>query len=186
MTLPTSIIAKPNVRITHHRIHEGNFFSTHTVSTGLMVANPKLFHVDTSPIAPAPPETIEEHMIFIVSANPGIKIEFFENAIVANDGTPIPTINQNRNSTTLPVGNIFEDPIITSEGTLLFSQIVGSATTGGTGGLLQRDEQEFELQVSPGTFIGYLLKITPLANNTDITVHFKLYDARPSSPIPIP
>jgi hypothetical protein len=129
-----------------------------------------------------PPETIKIHLIFVVSANPGIKIEFFEDTIKTFDGIPIPLINQNRNSTTSPVGAVFEDPIITSEGTLIFSQIIGSTTTGGTGGLLIRDEQEFILKVATH----YLLKITPLIDGTDITVHFKGYDARPSSPVSIP
>lgn len=182
MTLPTSIVAKPNVRISHHRIHEGNFFSTHTVHTGLLVANPKLFQFDSAPVATDPQETIEIHLTFVVSANPGIKIEFFEDMISTFDGIPISIINQNRNSTTLPVAAIFEDPIVTSEGTLIFSQIVGLTTIGGTGGLLRRDEQEFILKVATR----YLLKITPLIDGTDITVHFKGYDARPSSPIPIP
>lgn len=182
MTLPTSIIAAPDINLSHHRIHEGNFFSTHTVSTGLLVANPKLFLLDPPSTAPVATDTIEIHLIFIVSANPGVKIEFLEEAVIADNGSAILIINQNRNSTTLPIGNIFENPVVTSEGTLLFSQIVGTTTVGGTGGLLRRDEQEFILKI--GTH--YLLRITPLIDGVDITVHTKWYDARPSSPIPTP
>jgi hypothetical protein len=184
MTLPSSIIAGPEADISHHRIHEGNFFSTHTISTGLLIANPKRFLFISPSMAPIPftPETIKVHLIFVVSASLGVKLEFFEDTIVSSNGAAIPTINQNRPSTTPPLGQVFQDPIAISDGTLIFSQIVGSTTEGGTGGLVDRDEQELILKI--GT--NYLLKTTPLVDNTDITTHFKGYDARPSSPIPIP
>lgn len=184
MTLPTSIIAHPELDLPHQRIHEGNFFSTHTINTGLLTANPKQF-LFISPSTIPPPdtqETIKVHLIFIVSANPGVKLEFFEDTTVSNNGTSVSTINQNRLSSTPILGQVFQDPIVESEGILIFSQIIGSTTQGGTGGLIDRDEQELILKI--GT--NYLLKITPLIDNTDITTHFKGYDARPSSPIPIP
>ena len=184
MTLPTSIIANPRVDLPHHRIHEGNFFSTHTISTGLLIANPKRF-LFISPSLLPPPETsdtIKVHLIFIVSTNPGAKLEFFEDTVVSDNGIPVSIINQNRLSPTIPIGQVFQDPIVTSDGTLIFSQIVGSTTEGGKGGLVERDEQEFILKI--GT--NYLLKITSLIDGVDITTHFKGYDARPSSPVPIP
>ena len=144
MTLPTSIIANPRVDLPHHRIHEGNFFSTHTISTGLLIASPKRFlFVSPSVIFPNISDTIKVHLIFVVSTNPGAKLEFFEDTVVSNNGIVISQINQNRLSPTLPVGQVFQNPIITSDGTLIFSQIVGSTTEGGTGGLVDRDEQEF-------------------------------------------
>ena len=186
MTLPTSIIANPRVNLSHHRVHEGNFFSTHTISTGLLIANPKLFIFVTPHEIPPPftPETTKVHLVFVVSCDIGVKIEFFEDTIVTANGTPVTIINQNRLSTTQPLGQVFENPAVLSDGTLIFSQIVGSTTTGGTGGLVNRDEQEFILKVTTE----YLLKITPLIDvpgGTNITTHFKGYDARPSSPVAI-
>ncbi len=183
MTLPTSIIANPRVNLSHNRIHEGNFFSTHTISRGLLITNPKRFLFISPSIVPPPltADTIKVHLIFVVSTNPGIKLQFFEDTIVSSNGVVVPIINQNRLSPTIPVSQVFQDPIIVSEGTLIFSQFVGSTTEGGTGGLVNRDEQEFILKI--GT--NYLLKVEPIIDNTDITTHFKGYDARPSSPIPI-
>lgn len=183
MTLPTSIVANPRVNLSHHRIHEGNFFSTHTISTGLMIANPERFLFISPSILPPPltSDTIKIHLIFVVSTNLGIKIEFFEDTVVSNNGTAIPIINQNRLSPTSPIGQVFQSPIVTSEGLLIFSQFVGSTNEGGTGGLVDRDEQEFILKVQTN----YLLKITPLIDGVDITTHMKGYDVRPSSPIPI-
>jgi hypothetical protein len=183
MTLPTSIVANPKVDLPHHRIHEGNFFSTHTVSRGLLIANPKRFLFISPSMVPPPftPETTKVHLIFVVSTNSGVKLEFFEDTIVSSNGVAVPIINQNRLSTTPPLGQVYQNPMVISDGTLIFSQIVGSTTEGGTGGLVDRDEQELILKI--GT--NYLLKITPLVDNTDITTHFKGYDARPSSPIPL-
>ena len=183
MTLPTSIVANPRVDLPHHRIHEGNFFSTHTISRNILITNPKRF-LFISPSEIPPPftsDTVKVHLIFIVSCNPGVKLEFFEDTQVLINGIPVTVINQNRLSTTPPLGQVFQDPIVISEGTLIFSQFVGSTTEGGTGGLRNRDEQEFILKI--GT--NYLLKITPLVDNTDTTTHFKGYDARPSSPVSI-
>ena len=184
MTLPNSIIANPRVNLSHHRVHEGDFFSTHTISRNLLIANPKRFLFISPSMVPPPfgPETTKIHLIFVVSTNPGAKLQFFEDALVSSNGIPISIINQNRLSPTSPLGQVFQNPTVISEGTLIFSQIVGSITDGGTGGLVDRDEQEFILKI--GT--NYLLKITPLVDSSDITTHFKGYDARPSSPIPIP
>jgi hypothetical protein len=182
MTLPASIVANPNVRLPHHRIHEGNFFSTHTISTGLTVASPKRFLFITQTLQPDPSDTIEIDMLYQISTFPGCRVELFEDTVVSNNGTPLDAINQNRNSTTTSVGDAFEDPVVTSEGILISSQIIGSTTTGGVGGLTIRDEQELVLKA--GTT--YLLKITPLIDGTDISASLKYYDARPSVPVPIP
>lgn len=184
MTVATSITPRPKVNLPHHRIHEGNFFSTHTISTGLMVANPKQFLFISPSAIPQPLtfDTVKVHLIFIISCDLGVTIELFEDTVVSNNGTAIPVISQNRNSMTPPLGQVFEDPTVTANGTFLLSQIIGSTTTGGTGGLVNRDEQELILKV--GT--NYLLRITPLVDGVNITTHFKGYDARPSAPIPIP
>lgn len=184
MTVATSINPLPRVDLPHHRIHEGNHFSTHTVSTGLLIASPKQF-LFISPFAMPPPltfDTVKVHLIFVVSCDLGVTIELFEDTIVTNNGTVVPVINQNRNSTTPPLGQVFEDPTVTFGGTFLLSQIVGSTTVGGTGGLVDRDEHELILKV--GT--NYLLRITPLIDGVNITTHMKGYDARPSAPIVIP
>lgn len=181
MTLPVPISSRPKVDIAHNEIHSGTFYSTHTMSTDLKITNPKKFLFITPSEAPIHANTIKIHIIFIISTDLGIKIEFFENTQTSSNGTPITIINQNRNSTILPVGDIGEDPIVTSEGTNIYEELIGSTTTGGTGGLTNRNEDEIILKV--GTI--YLLKITPLIDGVNITTHFKGYDARPSAPVPI-
>ena len=109
MTLPTSIVANPRVNLPHHRIHEGNYFSTHTISTGLLMANPKRFLFISPAIFPPPDtaDTTKIHLTFVISTNPGVMLQFFEDAITSDNGIPIPTINQNRLSPTTPIGQVF-------------------------------------------------------------------------------
>lgn len=178
MTLPVSIIAIPEIDNAHNTIHIGTFFGIHKISTNLTIANPKKFLFIPSPEAPIPADTTRSHFIFVVSCDLGVKIEFFENTQVSSNGTSLNLINQNRNSTIITDDAAYEDPIVTSEGTKIYEELIGSTTTGGTGGLTNRNEDEIILKI--GT--KYLLKITPLIDGANITTHFKHYDARPSLP----
>lgn len=172
MTIATSIIAAPKVDLPHHRIHEGNHVMVNIVSTGLLVASPKYVLIITSPVAVIIPNTEIEHFIYSISTNPGATTEFFEDAIVSANGTHVPIILNNRNSPTIPGELIFEDPIVVSEGTRLFIDRIGSVTTGGTNGPIERDEDEIDLKI--GT--QYLIKVTPLVDGTDITIKLRIYD----------
>lgn len=183
MTIPTSIIPKPNINLVHHRIHEGNHFVIHKVSTGINVANPKYFLIIPPPVQPDG-SIIEMHLIFEVDSDIGGTLEFFENPTVTNNGTALAVISNNRRSSTVSQVLIFEDPIVTNDGTSLFQERKGTATigVGATLGEFERDDEEFILhQVDT-----YILKFTPLANNANITMELNWYDNRPSSPIPVP
>ncbi len=87
MTLPVSIVSKPKVDIAHNEIHSGTFYSTHTMSTDIKIANPKKFLFITPSESPIPADTIKIHIIFIISTDLGIKIEFFENVQTSSNGT---------------------------------------------------------------------------------------------------
>lgn len=168
MTLSASIIAKPKADIPHHRIHSGQYFSATTTAQNLPAGIPKNFMISPPATTPA------IHIISIINVTPGAIFEFFEDTITSNDGIRLNAFNQDRNNPLTTVGFAFEDPIIISEGTIIFSQIIGSTTKGGTGGTANRDEQEFDLKI--GT--NYLLKITPFANNTLLSIQMRSY--RPS------
>jgi hypothetical protein len=172
------IIAAPKVDIAHDSIHKGAFFSTHNISTGLTVANPKQFLYIASQSCPIPANTTQTHFRFIVSCDLGVKVEFFEAPEISSNGTPIDIINQDRNSSQPDDDSMFEDTVVTSDGTKLYEELIGSASSGGTGGLLIRDEDEIILKI--GT--AYLLRITPLVDNVNITTHTRHYDARPNIP----
>lgn len=178
MALPVSIISQPEIDIAHNEIHIGTFFGIHKINTNITIANPKKFLFISSSETPVPADTTKTHLILLVSCDLGVKIEFFENTQTSSNGTILNFINQNRNSAITADDSAFEDPIVISEGTKIYEELIGSTTTGGTGGLTNRNEDELILKV--GT--KYLLKITPLIDGVNITTHFKLYDDRPNLP----
>lgn len=182
MTLPTSIIAKPSIDISHHRIHEGNHFIVHKVTLAVPVAPPKYFLIIPPP--PQPDGTvIEMHLIFEIAADVGGTLELFENPVVASVGTkPLIIVNNNRRSTTASLCQVFEDPIITSDGTsILFQERKGNALPGDVSlGEFKRDDEELILHQDDN----YILKYVPLAV-ANITFELNWYDNRPGSPVPI-
>lgn len=183
MTLPTAIVSRPIVDLSHHRIHEGTFSSINVIRTGLTVANPKYFLILNPP--PQPDGTIIiTHMITPVTVIPGAAYEIFEDAIVSNNGTPIPLRSNNRNAPFIdPTGFTFENPTIVSEGTRIFSQIIGSPTVGGIGGTTNRDEEEIIMKIGSR----YLFKISPLIDGVTATFRFSAYSNRNTgSPVPPP
>ena len=166
MTLPTSIIAGPSVELSHHRIHEGRMFILTTTATGLPAGVPK-YYFGTSP----PIQIATAHVIFIISVSPGAIFELFEGS-VASGGKQLFSVNNDRNNPELAGGSFFEDPIVTSEGTTkLWEEIIGSATTGGVGGPKDRDEDE----IVTASETNYLLKISPISNNTNLSVEIHAY-----------
>lgn len=166
MTLPTSIVSRPRVDLSHHRIHEGRMFTLTTTVTGLLAGIPK-YYFGTSP----PIQISTAHVIFIITVNPGAIFELFESA-EASGGTQLFSVNNDRNNPVLATGSFFEDPVVTSEGTTkLWEEIIGSPTVGGTGGPNFRDEDE----IVTASATNYLLKIVPLANNTSISIEIPAY-----------
>ena len=165
MTLPVSIVARPRVDLPHHRIHEGRMFILTTTATGLPAGIPK-FYFGTSP----PIQIATAHVIFIITVSPGAIFELFEGGS-ASGGTQLFSVNNNRNNPVLATGTFFEDPVVTSEGTKLWEEIIGTATTGGVGGPKERDEDE----IVTASAKNYILKITPLSNDTNLTIEIPAY-----------
>jgi hypothetical protein len=165
MTLPTSIVARPRVDLPHHRIHEGRMFTLSTTATGLPAGVPK-FYFGTSP----PAQIAIAHVIFIITVNPGAIFELFEGAVTSG-GIQLFSVNNDRNNPVLATGTFFENPVVTFEGTKLWEEIIGTATKGGVGGPKDRDEDE----IVTASATNYMLKITPLANDTNLTVEIPAY-----------
>ena len=166
MTLPISIVARPRIDLSHHRIHEGRMFTLITTASGLPAGVPK-FYFGTSP----PIQIASAHVIFVITVSPGAIFELFEGA-VATGGTQLFSVNNDRNNPVLATGSFFEDPIVTFEGTTkLWEEIIGTAITGGVGGPKKRDEDE----IVTASETNYLLKITPLSNNTNLTIEIPAY-----------
>ncbi len=166
MTFPVAITPRPGVDLPHHRIHESRYFAVTTTETGLSAGISKNYLIIS------PPAFISiAHVITIIDVIPGATFELFEDTVTSSNGTSLNAFNQDRNNPTVATGLVFEDPIVISEGTIIFSQIIGSTTDGGTGGTKNRDEEEFLFK----PLTKYLLKITPLANNTLLSVQMRGY-----------
>lgn len=166
MTLPVAITPSPRVNLPHHRIHEGRYFAVTTTATGLPAGIPKDYLIIS------PPAFISiAHVITIVTVFPGAKFNLFESVIVSANGIPLPSFNQDRANPAVAMGFAFEDPIIISEGTNIFSQIIGSTTEGGTGGTSNRDEEEFLFK----PLTNYLVRTIPLSNNTLLSIQMRAY-----------
>lgn len=166
MTLPIAITPIPRVDLSHHMIHEGRYFAATTTVQNLLAGIPKKFMILS------PPAAISiVHVISIINVTPGATFEFFEDTITLSDGIPLDAFNLDRNNPLTKVGFAFEDPIVTHEGTRIFTQTIGSATDGGIGGTRNRDEEEFLFK----PLTKYLLKITPLAINTILSIEMRAY-----------
>jgi hypothetical protein len=178
MTLPLNIVSKPTADIAHHKIHEGNHFLVHKINLGLVALVPKYFLIIPPPVQPDG-SVIETHVIFEVDCGDcGGTLEFFENPTITANGSSLTIINNNRRSSTTSLSKVFEDPTVTSDGTLLFQEIGGNLTTGVDLGEFERNDEEFIL--SPN--FNYILKYIPLAI-ANITMEINWYDNRPSTPI---
>lgn len=166
MTIPASIIARPKIDLAHHRIHEGRFFTVTAIAQGLAAGVPKYFMIVS------PPATVSiAHVIVSVSINPGATIEILEGATVTNNGTPLGAVNMDRNNPMIAIGFAFENPTVTSEGTSIFAELVGTTTTGGIGGPRYRNEDEIMFK----SLTKYLIKTTPLSDNTYLSIRMKAY-----------
>ncbi len=194
MTLPVPITPKPQVDLSHHRIHEGNHFTIDIVRdiTTISLLSPKYILIITPPMSPLPSDIVTLHFIYTLSSNNFIEVQFFEDATVLANGKPIPIINANRNSLTTSDTQAFEDPIVITEGTKIFDMT--SVVPGQLIGELERDEDEKILKIQTN----YLLKITPILNfpfpppppppptpPAIVNIGIDWYDQRPSSPVPV-
>lgn len=181
MTIPTSIISRPAIDIAHHRIHEGNHFLVHRITT-VVFGSSKYFLIIPPPLQTTG-STVEIHLIFEVSSDVGGTLEFFENSTATTAGaTGLNPINNNRRSISTSLTYVFENPAVTADGTLLFEERGGSAALSSVSlGEFERDDEEIILN----PIYMYLLKFTPFAA-ANITMELNWYDNRPGAPVPIP
>lgn len=174
MTIPVPVTINPSIDLNHFKIHEGPFASSQIVSNNIQIANPKYILLFSAPLATPPSNTLFIHFDYSVSSNLGIITEFFENPTFSDTGILVPRFFNNRNFGVVPAGGEWQDPTITSEGTRLYIERIGSITRGGIGGPRYRDEDEIILRIN--TY--YLIKVTPLINNVDITIKIFAYSTR--------
>jgi len=153
----------------HRRIHDGVHFESSDLSTGINIATPKRFLIIT------PNTTTRAHLIFDVETQPGSTVEFFEDTTVTANGTALAANNSKRDSATVATLQVFEDPTVTADGTLLFIKRSGTGVAGGRVVGDVSHDNEFILKQNAN----YQLKVTVLANNTDVSTDISWYEAAP-------
>jgi len=155
-----------SIRTVHHQIHEGESFSSNDVTTNVQMAAPKRYLLIT------PDTDTRAHFVFRIGTEPGAKIELFEDTTVSNNGSVLPIFNNNRNSANANELLIYEDPTVTGDGTCIFVEQDGTTTAGGKiGADISHDD---EIILKQNTI--YQIKITVLANGTDVSTHMDWYE----------
>lgn len=115
---------------------------------------------------------LKANMSFLASVSPGTTYTIFEGSTVSSNGTTIDIINQDRNATLTSTTSIFSDPTVTTEGTIIYTEQIGSSTSGGKGGASSQSESnELEFVLKPNS--KYLLKLSTLATGTSISVSLR-------------
>ncbi len=142
----------------------GRDFIASNIVTGIAAGINKYYLINTG--------SLMAHMSMSASVSPGCTYSIFEGSTVSSNGTSIDIFNQNRNASFSSTAVIFVDPTINTEGTVIYTEQIGSLTLGGKGGPSSESERnEFSFILKPNT--KYLLKISTLAASTSISTSFR-------------
>ncbi|MHC4643870.1 MAG: hypothetical protein ACYTBJ_00110 [Planctomycetota bacterium] len=136
------------------------------------IASPKYWHIKNVGFPTVP------HIELAVSVSGSGLLEFFEDPTTSADGTALTAYNYNRNSSNTPNALFYYDPTVTVDGTRIDVQYipggdrlqtrVGSAARGGIEWVLDSEQ--------------YLLKFTPDADNTAISLSVGFYEESKATP----
>ncbi len=104
----------------HHEVHAGSHFFIKTWTDMTGSAAVKYFHFKTTD------STKWIHARGSITTEDEFRVEIYEDATIATNGTQVYPKNNNRNSTTSASLLCYVDPSVTSDGTLIWDAIVGA------------------------------------------------------------
>ena len=141
--------------IVHTEIHEGNYFDWCYETTSLNSDDTKEFIFVT-------PNSVTKLAHFnipglIEQTKGSALLEIYEDVVTTNDGSAVTVRDHNINTANTPDSVVTEDPTITSDGTLKFSEPIGTGQNQG-GQLQARNERVFKSGATK-----YLIRITSRA-----------------------
>lgn len=117
------------VNIVHERIHQGLVFSASFLNLTVPVDAFRNILFRTS-------VALEAHVRITLAAGAEATLHIYEGPTVTDNGTPIPSINRNRNSTYEAASLVFDGAVVTDDGFELDSHFTaggsGPHATGGT------------------------------------------------------
>ena len=140
--------------VEHHEIHEGKHFFVQNYYSIDGLGTEKEFILVT------PNTSTLAHMLLNVETEAEFTVDFYRFPSFSSVGTPLNIINNNDNSSITPTLIAGEDPTLSTDGTLMFSKILGS---GNKIGGLGRQTNEIVLRKNTS----YLLRFTKNAAGTD-------------------
>lgn len=138
----------------HHEIHEGRHFKADRQDTSLATD-------ETIELLLTTPDTTRwAHFLLTMQSTGEVVVELYEGTTVSAEGTAITPINRNRNSDTASVVVVTHTPTITSDGTKLTENWIG--TTGFKEDIGDRTRGDNEIILKQNT--KYLIRLTAVGN----------------------
>lgn len=146
----------------HEKVHDGQFFYTNHVFTGVTSSSSVDYLIKTD-------SNEYLHSAFEVDVGADCRTFIYEGTTVSNDGTALTAFNSNRSSSNTLSSTFFHTPTVTGVGTLIKqSYIPGTTgrriTGGGTGDSIAREGGEVILKPNET----YLVRITNVSSDTII------------------
>lgn len=156
-----------SIDLAHYKVHEGEHYTVSDHDADVDIAGPKYWHIIT------PGSNIKLHAkIALLSDQAGL-VEFFENPTVTNNGTILPSYNNDRNSIRATSGTFYYDPTVSSDGTRIDTSWIGAYNQKTRVGGDTRRQAELILKQNES----YLLKFTPEADDAKVTMLTEYYEA---------
>lgn len=150
----------------HDKVHTEQFFTLSDFDPDVDVGSPKYWHVAT------PDSDIRFHVKINLESDTGGLLEFFENPTTGSRGTELTCFNNDRNSSNACSILFYKDPTVSADGTRLQVARIGAGRDKKLGGVAKSDS-EWILKKNEQ----YLIKVTPDANDAEVTITFEGYEA---------
>jgi len=148
----------------HHEIHEGDYWFADDISESLGSAAIKYWLLVT------PNDTTRLHSLPVIVGTGEIEIQVYEGATVATNGTELPLLNRDRNSTATTAYKFYKDPttpVITG------CPIVRNIRVGSGKNAIGDSRSDAELILKSNS--KYLIKVTSRATGTFVSMHINGY-----------
>jgi hypothetical protein len=149
----------------HCKVHCGDFYVATDIDGDVDSGSPKLWLLQC-------PAAVEVHARIGVSASDEIVVKFYENPIVSSSGSNALVRNYNRESTnTGSTGLFMSNPTVSSNGDILFVELVGSSAKKSNVGGSSNNFAEWVGK--PDT--AYLVEVAATNDNTKASIQISFY-----------
>lgn len=156
----------------HHEIHSGSHFIASYTDGELDAGLADSFLIQT------PNTTKNTHIIISISTTRRANITLYED-VNYNGGSPIDVLNNNRNLLNGENTSIYESPIGSGTGRIIYNELMGSATTGQVSGEFSQTRGLHEIILKRNS--KYLYRVNSSDDNNRISIVFTWYEHEPKN-----